>query len=102
MTAPVITETWQRRARLVEGVFRFTGFGPTGNGQNVLRRLREEFNVVADRLGDLIEIDTGNDDGRIRATAGDRFVPGVDGNVYRVKSHMWDELYERPPGEVDQ
>lgn len=98
MTQPVITETWQHRPRVVSGIFEFRGFGPTGNGENVVRRLREEFNVEAYRLGDLIEIDTGNDDGKIRATAGDRFVPGVDGNVYRVKSHMWDLLWQRPTG----
>lgn len=99
MTAPVVTETWQRRARVVDGIFEFTGFGPDGNGENVLIKLRLEFNVEAYRLGDLIEIDTGNDDGRIRAAAGDRFVPGVDGNVYRVKSHMWADLYELPAGD---
>lgn len=89
------TETWWRKPGPVEAK-QFKGFGPGGNGEATLVWLHS-LNVQADPLRGEIEIDTGTDDLRIRAKAGDWFVVGVDGGVYRVKKHMWHELYQKRP-----
>jgi hypothetical protein len=91
-------ERWYHKRTPADAV-EFRGFaGRTANGYAVIEWLRETFNVEADRIsGDRIEYDTGTDDGKTIASPGDRFVPGPENTVHRVKSHMWDELYERGP-----
>lgn len=88
-------ERWQHKPTPADAV-EFRGFtGPAANGDAVIAWLESTFNIRAYRIRDQIEIDTGTDDLRTRASAGDRFVPGPENTVHRVKSHMWHDLYER-------
>lgn len=91
----VPTERWYHKRTPADAV-EFKGFsGPDANGEAIIAWLHSTFNVDAWQVGDQIEYDTGTDDLRTRASVGDKFVPGPEDTVHRVKAHMWDKLYDR-------
>lgn len=85
-------QRWQKRPVVIEAV-EFTGFGPGGNGDQIIDWIRRR-GGDAIREGDQIRIATL--EGDHFGTVGDEIIRGVVGEFYPCRRDVFDRTYERP------